>query len=170
VVAVGAQAGDEGDEVMKDIKIDKDGCSKCFGCGKIANDDDQSPWVLWEALEWPENIAVVSGLVHAIPCPKCGGTGKPKAEKTREEISQHDLTLGAIRVACRAAINIPLENVKSLLDDMRDQDTVMPIIDPTKYRANAENLHDNQALARAFNKFRKDLEEIREAVMAREGV
>jgi hypothetical protein len=53
-------------------------CSKCDGCGKIANDDDQSPWTFWEQLPPGSDIAVRMGLVKPIACPKCGGSGEAK--------------------------------------------------------------------------------------------
>jgi hypothetical protein len=61
------------------VKIEG-GCEHCYGSGKIADDDEKSPWPLWEALEFPENIAVVYGIVKPIPCPTCGGTGKPQGK------------------------------------------------------------------------------------------
>jgi hypothetical protein len=51
-------------------------CPKCDGCGKIANDDDQSPWTFWEALTPPSNMAVTLGLVKPVECPDCNGTGE----------------------------------------------------------------------------------------------
>jgi hypothetical protein len=48
-------------------------CSRCAGCGQIANDDDGTPWVYWAELKPPSNMAVALGLVFPLPCPECGG-------------------------------------------------------------------------------------------------
>lgn len=46
-------------------------CPKCGGCGRIANDDDETPWSVWEALPLKNAAAVLVGLVVPIPCPLC---------------------------------------------------------------------------------------------------
>lgn len=46
-------------------------CSRCYGCGRIADSDDGEPWSWWETLPWPSNAAVVLGVVRPIPCPAC---------------------------------------------------------------------------------------------------
>ena len=51
-------------------------CMKCDGCGKITNDDDGSPWSLWEAMPFESKVVVRMGLVKPLKCPKCNGTGK----------------------------------------------------------------------------------------------
>jgi hypothetical protein len=55
-------------------------CGKCAGCGKIANDDDETPWKYWEGIEPPSNIAVTLGIVRPVTCPECGGSGKREKE------------------------------------------------------------------------------------------
>ena len=46
-------------------------CSRCEGCGQIANTPDGEPWTAWAALS-PGLAAVVrAGIVQAIPCPAC---------------------------------------------------------------------------------------------------
>lgn len=52
-------------------------CPRCQGCGKIANDDDGSPWTAWENLPPGSDAAVKMGIVKPIECPSCLGTGKP---------------------------------------------------------------------------------------------
>lgn len=50
-------------------------CPRCQGCGKIANDDDGSPWTAWENLPPGSAAAVKMGIVKPIQCPECGGVG-----------------------------------------------------------------------------------------------
>lgn len=60
--------------------IDKcDKCDKCDGCGKIANDDDGTPWKFWLELPLQSSAAVLMGLVVPLTCPQCGGSGKKEA-------------------------------------------------------------------------------------------
>lgn len=65
--------GSTGDAGEGDEQID---CSTCDGCGKIANDDDRTPWTYWAELKPPSNMAVAMGLVRPITCPDCNGVGK----------------------------------------------------------------------------------------------
>lgn len=51
-------------------------CMKCEGCGRIANDDDGTPWTYWENLPLKSGLAVMAGLVRPQPCPACNGTGE----------------------------------------------------------------------------------------------
>jgi hypothetical protein len=51
-------------------------CSRCAGCGKIASDEEGTPWKYWLELPLKSAIAVVAGLVRPVVCPACGGTGK----------------------------------------------------------------------------------------------
>lgn len=51
-------------------------CRKCGGCGRIANDEDGSPWSDWEALPPGADAAVRMGIVVPVTCPACAGTGK----------------------------------------------------------------------------------------------
>ncbi len=60
-------------------------CLQCAGCGKIANDDEGTPWKYWLELPLHSSIAVLVGIVRPIECPACHGIGqiaaaeKPKA-------------------------------------------------------------------------------------------
>lgn len=56
-----------------------DVCQKCLGWGRIANDDDQTPWKYWAEMPAPSNIAVTLGVVYPITCPRCQGCGKEPA-------------------------------------------------------------------------------------------
>lgn len=58
-------------------------CARCEGCGKIANDDDGSPWTAWESLPPGSDLAVRAGIVRPIQCPGCEGRGtRSKCETT----------------------------------------------------------------------------------------
>lgn len=54
-------------------------CTRCDGCGRLADSDDREPWSFWESLPWPSNMAVVMGLVKPIQCPDCNGRGEVSA-------------------------------------------------------------------------------------------
>jgi len=51
-------------------------CTRCEGCGKIADSPDGEPWIRWLVLPVQSATAVLLGLVNPIPCPACHGTGK----------------------------------------------------------------------------------------------
>lgn len=63
------------DRAFQKFKDTPGACPTCWGSGKIANDDDQSPWPVWRDMEPPSNMAVTMGLVFPIKCPSCKGTG-----------------------------------------------------------------------------------------------
>lgn len=50
-------------------------CTRCDGCGCIADSKDGEPWTAWENLPPGSDAAVRLGLVRPIPCPACGGKG-----------------------------------------------------------------------------------------------
>jgi RecJ-like exonuclease len=50
-------------------------CTRCDGCGQIANSDDGEPWTAWTSLPAASAIAIRMGLVAPIPCPDCDGSG-----------------------------------------------------------------------------------------------
>lgn len=51
-------------------------CSACAGCGRVANDEDRTPWKYWAELPLQSAVAVVMGLVRPETCSACNGTGK----------------------------------------------------------------------------------------------
>lgn len=51
-------------------------CTKCAGCGRVANSERQEPWKYWEDLPLKSAAAVVLGVVRPIQCPECGGSGE----------------------------------------------------------------------------------------------
>jgi len=69
------RAANEGEIAMSE---DTRECSRCSGCGEIANDDDGTPWKYWAELPPGSDLAVKAGIVSPIECPECHGTGKTK--------------------------------------------------------------------------------------------
>lgn len=57
-------------------KIQKKKCSRCDGCGQIADDEEGTPWIAWLNLPLKSSLAVLSGLVKPIECPDCKGMGE----------------------------------------------------------------------------------------------
>lgn len=55
---------------------DPDACRTCMGCGQVADDDDQTPWMVIEGAPNRTSHAVALGQVKALRCPDCKGTGK----------------------------------------------------------------------------------------------
>lgn len=51
-------------------------CDRCDGCGFIANTDEGEPWTTWLELPASSAIAVDYGIVRALRCPACKGTGE----------------------------------------------------------------------------------------------
>jgi hypothetical protein len=51
-------------------------CPSCAGCGRVANDDDQTPWKYWAELPLQSAIAVTAGFVRPRACLRCNGSGK----------------------------------------------------------------------------------------------
>ena len=48
-----------------------DTCTRCDGCGRIADSEDGEPWTFWTSLPVSSAAAMLLGLVKPIPCPKC---------------------------------------------------------------------------------------------------
>lgn len=55
-------------------------CTRCDGCGRIADSEDGEPWTDWSSLPPGADLAVRAGIVKPIPCEECGGTGKAAAQ------------------------------------------------------------------------------------------
>lgn len=55
-------------------------CPKCAGCGRVADDDENTPWKYWAALPFPSDLAVRLGLVSPRTCQSCGGSGGRESE------------------------------------------------------------------------------------------
>lgn len=65
-------------------------CVACDGCGKVANDEDRSPWTRWESLPPGSDLAVKLGLVRPETCDACGGTGEILEADKRGETDGRD--------------------------------------------------------------------------------
>lgn len=50
-------------------------CFRCMGCGKIANDEEGSPWSYWAKVPFESAAAIILGVIKPITCPECGGAG-----------------------------------------------------------------------------------------------
>lgn len=51
-------------------------CTRCAGCGQIANDEDGTPWIAWAELPPGSRLAVDAGIVSPVTCPACHGNGR----------------------------------------------------------------------------------------------
>ena len=51
-------------------------CERCNGCGKIANDEEGTPWSYWESLPPENSLAIRIGVVKPLLCPECNGYGQ----------------------------------------------------------------------------------------------
>jgi hypothetical protein len=154
-------------------------CPSCYGSGKVANDDDQTPWPFWEALEFPANLSVVAGHVQPETCPTCGGTGRDAAaapvepsygysqEAQRRDVDKAHLKLKALM---QHAMMISVEELANLVDGLSELDTVGPILHPTEWRNGRGNLGHWQRVARKALEFRKELQAVVEEEMDAKGV
>lgn len=58
-------------------------CTRCRGCGQVADTPDAEPWTVWMDLPVRSAVAVVAGLVRPKPCPTCDGAGVVAQEMPR---------------------------------------------------------------------------------------
>jgi len=74
----GDNTGIEDDDLEETIGAESSvvKCQTCDGCGKIANDDDGTPWRAWEELPPGSDLSVKLGIIKPITCSECGGTGE----------------------------------------------------------------------------------------------
>lgn len=74
-------------------------------------------------------------------------------------------TLGTyeqMQMIARLAAMIPLVNVQAVVTELDLIDAAMPIVDPTRYREIMDTKPGHDRFARAFLRFRKELEDIKE--------
>lgn len=64
----------------------EDACSRCWGCGQLANSEQREPWVAWTQLPANSLMAVYLNVVRPIPCDACGGTGKGREAARAEDV------------------------------------------------------------------------------------
>ncbi len=58
-------------------------CTKCDGCGQVADTEAQEPWSAWINLPTGSAAAMLLGVVKPKPCPRCSGSGKEPAHHGR---------------------------------------------------------------------------------------
>lgn len=63
-------------------------CSACAGCGKVANDEDHTPWKYWAEMPLQSSVAVLMGLVKPETCLNCGGSGTASIMQLADELAQ----------------------------------------------------------------------------------
>ena len=68
-------------------------CPMCKGCGKVASDDEKTPWSDWLALPLRNSAAALLRLVKPIPCPRCRGLGGIRTECTHDKAYDHNVLL-----------------------------------------------------------------------------
>jgi hypothetical protein len=75
-------------------------CKRCDGCGKIASDEQGSPWTAWERLPPGSDLAARLGLVLPVRCPDCGGTGTgPEITIAAFAFTESDVLVAAAAIA-----------------------------------------------------------------------
>jgi hypothetical protein len=55
--------------------MNEEKCSKCMGCGQVADTEDEEPWTVWLELPLQSSLAVLAGIVRPKQCPVCKGSG-----------------------------------------------------------------------------------------------
>lgn len=66
-----------------------------------------------------------------------------------------------MQTIARLVALIPLADVKAVVNELSFIDAAMPIIDPTRYREIMPTKPDHDRFARAFLRFRQELESFR---------
>lgn len=66
-------------------------CTRCDGCGRIADCETGEPWTAWQDLPPGGDLAVRAGIVKPIPCPDCSGSGR--CPKLLARLHQQDLAI-----------------------------------------------------------------------------
>lgn len=59
-----------------DEEEDETRCTRCRGCGQIADSTEGEPWTDWKELPPGADLAVRLGVVKPLKCPACDGTGR----------------------------------------------------------------------------------------------
>lgn len=75
-------------------------------------------------------------------------------------MSDVTLTKQLVDNAARMALLIPLDDARALVEEIERTDTLMPLLDPTGYRAIMDTLPQHRAVAKAFLTFRQELEKL----------
>lgn len=75
-------------------------------------------------------------------------------------MSDVSLTKQLVDNAARMALLVPVEDARALVQEIERTDTLMPLLDPTGYRAIMDTLPQHRKLAKAFLAFREELEKL----------
>lgn len=75
-------------------------------------------------------------------------------------MSDVQLTKQLVDSAARMAMLIPVDDARALVQEIERTDTLMPLLDPTGYRAIMDTLPQHRKLAQAFLAFRQELEKL----------
>lgn len=86
-----------------------------------------------------------------------------------DSIPHVEETLIKIRTYCGLAMEIPKQDVSTVLCEISRTHALMPIIDPTAYKQISANAEDNENLVNAFFKFRSEIGRIYDAAENRKG-
>jgi hypothetical protein len=90
------------------------------------------------------------------------GEQKPPAVAGENEGRQTNIDEIGLLLATyvRVAMMIRIEDIENLVRAVDREETILPLLDPTKYVRDAPNLSMTLKVGRAFLKFRKELEAI----------
>lgn len=72
-------------------------------------------------------------------------------------MSDVNLTKQLVDNAAHMALLVPLEDARALVQEIDRTDTLMPLLDPTGYRAIMDTLPQHRMVAKAFLAFREEL-------------
>ena len=123
---------------------DREKCMKCDGCGRVADNDDETPWCYYETLPVKSAAAVVMGLVHPQLCSECGGTGLVNVgsagkrywyqqfEQQRAEAARYRAALEEIR---SRVDDVPICGELTVYDREAEYKAALTFVDDIAHRA-----------------------------------
>lgn len=89
-------------------------CSRCAGCGRLANTDAGEPWSAWESLG-----AARVGLVQPVLCPVCQGSGRvpmPDSRiRKRIEATIDDMMSSLLYYDRKADASLPVNGIEQAI-------------------------------------------------------
>ena len=84
-------------------------CTRCEGCGKIADTEEGEPWIAWACLPLGSDAAVRMGIVKPIECPQCHGIGLDRAHGSNKGVCDR--------------MEVSLDKLTKLLKELEDSRT-----------------------------------------------